>query len=93
MITIYYIEDDENISHSVREFLSRHGYSVSVFPTIASAKQAFYKRVPALALIVETLSASGSARTGRNCRLFSSRSGMTPAILFQAFRPGRMIMW
>lgn len=51
MITIYYIEDDENISHSVREFLSRHGYSVSVFPTIASAKQAFHKRVPALALI------------------------------------------
>lgn len=43
MITIYYIEDDENISHSVREFLSRHGYSVSVFPTIASAKQAFIR--------------------------------------------------
>lgn len=51
MITIYYIEDDENISHSVREFLSRHGYSVSVFPTIAAAKQAFHKRIPALALI------------------------------------------
>lgn len=51
MITIYYIEDDENISHSVREFLSRHGYSVSVFPTIAAAKQAFHKRIPALTLI------------------------------------------
>ena len=51
MITIYYIEDDENISHMVREFLGRHGYSVSVFSTIADAKQALYKTLPALALI------------------------------------------
>ena len=51
MITIYYIEDYENISHMVREFLGRHGYSVSVFSTIADAKQALYKTLPALALI------------------------------------------
>lgn len=51
MINIYYIEDDQNISCLVREFLSRHGYRVSVFSTIADAKQAFYKEIPALALI------------------------------------------
>ena len=41
MRTIYYIEDDENIAQLVSEYLSRHGCSVSVFPTIAGAKEAF----------------------------------------------------
>ena len=46
MRTIYYIEDDENIAQLVSEYLSRHGCSVSVFPTIAGAKEAFLQRLP-----------------------------------------------
>lgn len=51
MLTIYYIEDDETISCLVREFLCRHGYRVLAFPTIAGAKEAFCKELPALALV------------------------------------------
>lgn len=51
MIEIYYVEDDENISLAVQKFLGRQGYRVLVFPTIASAKQAFKKDRPALALV------------------------------------------
>ena len=38
MTTIYYIEDDENIARLVSEYLNRQGYSVSIFPTIAGAR-------------------------------------------------------
>ena len=51
MRTIYYIEDDENIAQLVSEYLSRHGCSVSVFPTIAGAKEAFLQRLPTLVLV------------------------------------------
>lgn len=51
MRDIYYIEDDENISSLVSEFLGRNGYKISVFATIADAKKAFGRTVPSLALI------------------------------------------
>ncbi len=51
MTTIYYIEDDENIARLVREYLNRQGCSVSIFPTIAGAKEAFAGRLPTLALV------------------------------------------
>lgn len=51
MIDIYYVEDDENIAQAVKEYLAQYGYRVSVFLTIAAAKQAFEKARPALALI------------------------------------------
>ena len=51
MITIYYVEDDESISQSVKEFLGRQGYQVFVYPTIADAKQAIQNRCPALVLV------------------------------------------
>ena len=51
MITIYYVEDDESISQTVKEFLSRQGYQVFVYPTIADAKQAIQNRCPALVLV------------------------------------------
>lgn len=51
MIDIYYIEDDEAISQTVKEFLGKYGYNVSVFPTIAGAKQAFGKACPTLVLV------------------------------------------
>ena len=51
MTTIYYIEDDENIARLVSEYLNRQGYSVSIFPTIAGAKEAFAGELPTLALV------------------------------------------
>lgn len=51
MIDIYYIEDDENIARNVGEYLGRHGYRVSVYTTIADAKQALRQKCPTLALV------------------------------------------
>lgn len=51
MTTIYYIEDDENIARLVSEYLNRQGCSVSIFPTIAGAKEAFAGKLPTLALV------------------------------------------
>ena len=51
MTTIYYIEDDENIARLVSEYLNRQGCRVSIFPTIAGAKEAFAGRLPTLALV------------------------------------------
>ena len=51
MIDIYYVEDDENISRTVEEFLERRGYQVAVFPTIADAKQALKNMCPTLVLV------------------------------------------
>ena len=51
MIDIYYVEDDENISQTVKEFLEQRGYQVSVFSTIAGAKQALNNMCPTLVLI------------------------------------------
>ena len=51
MIDIFYVEDDETISGAVKEFLGKSGYEVSVFPTIASAKESLNKRRPTLVLV------------------------------------------
>ncbi|MBU9735114.1 response regulator transcription factor [Diplocloster agilis] len=51
MIEIYYIEDDRNIAAVVRDYLEQKGFGVSVYATIASAKEAFQKRVPGLVLV------------------------------------------
>lgn len=51
MIDIYYVEDDENIAQAVREFLGKYGYRVSVFPTIAGAKEALQDQCPTLVLV------------------------------------------
>lgn len=51
MVDIYYIEDDENISQTVKEFLERRGYQVSIFQTIADAKQALRNMCPTLVLV------------------------------------------
>lgn len=51
MIKIYYAEDDASIAQTVRTFLERHGYQVSVFPTIAETKQALQNQCPTLILV------------------------------------------
>lgn len=51
MIEIYYAEDDKNIAQSVKAFLGDHGYRVSVFATIAEAKQALKQSLPTMVLV------------------------------------------
>lgn len=51
MTTIYYIEDDESISQTVKKFLEQRGYQVFIFSTIATAKQALNKNCPTLVLV------------------------------------------
>lgn len=51
MIEIYYIEDDENISIAVKEYLSQKGYSVLVFRTLEDGRNALEHHAPSLTLI------------------------------------------
>lgn len=51
MADIYYVEDDESISRTVKEFLEQRGYRVFVFGTVRAAKQAFQSSCPTLALV------------------------------------------
>lgn len=51
MIDIYYVEDDNSISRTVKEFLGQRGYRVSVFPTVAGAKEALLHGDPTLVLV------------------------------------------
>lgn len=51
MVVIYYVEEDKNISRAVKEFLSRAGYQVWVFPTIEDIRQALRNMLPALVLV------------------------------------------
>lgn len=51
MMDIYYVEDDEAISRTVKEFLVRQGYRVSVFPTVSGAREALEHMRPTLVLV------------------------------------------
>lgn len=51
MTTIYYVEDDDGIGGTVKEFLEQQGYRIVLLSTIAAAKQAIMENCPALALI------------------------------------------
>ena len=51
MADIYYVEDDENISQTVKEFLEQRGYHVDIFASIEAAKRAFRRACPTLALV------------------------------------------
>lgn len=51
MIAVYYVEDDESIASAVKEYLESQNCRVSVFGTIAQAKNAFLSRLPEIALV------------------------------------------
>lgn len=51
MMDIYYVEDDEIISRTVKEFLGQQGYRVSVFSTVSGAKEALSHTRPTLVLV------------------------------------------
>lgn len=51
MIDVYYIEDDETIANSVREYLQNKGYRVTTFSTVGAARRALSERVPGIVLV------------------------------------------
>lgn len=50
MTEVYYIEDDENIAHTVQEYLTQKNCVVSIFTTIAEAEEALERHVPGIVL-------------------------------------------
>lgn len=51
MVDLYYIEDDANIASVVKEYLEQKGFRVTIYITLAMAKQALKKHVPTLVLL------------------------------------------
>lgn len=51
MIDVYYVEDDDAISRMVKGYLEEKGFRVSVFSTIADAKQALKRMCPGVVLV------------------------------------------
>ncbi len=51
MFDLYYIEDDLYIASTVKEYLERKGFQVTVCSTLSSAKQALNAHVPTLVLL------------------------------------------
>ena len=51
MIELYYIEDDKNISQVVKEYFEQCGYRVTIYTTIADAKQALKNHILAIVLV------------------------------------------
>lgn len=51
MIEVYYVEDDESIAKSVRDYLEQVGCRVVIFDTVFAAKQVLIRQRPNLALI------------------------------------------
>ena len=51
MTEVYYIEDDENIAQVVKEYLEQKNCGVSIFSTIAEARQALQNHVPGIVLV------------------------------------------
>lgn len=51
MLEVYYAEDDENISRSVKAYLEQKQCKVTVFRTIEQTRQALKIRIPSVILI------------------------------------------
>lgn len=51
MIEIYYMEDDEIIANTVKEYLGEKNFTVTIFPTIKDGKRGFMNHIPDMALV------------------------------------------
>ena len=51
MIEIYYVEDDEDISQTVKKYLNQQGYKTTVLRTIKDAKHALQNTCPDMVLV------------------------------------------
>lgn len=51
MVDLYYIEDDLNIASIVKEYLEQKNFKVTIYATLAQAKQALKNHIPTLVLL------------------------------------------
>ncbi len=51
MFELYYVEDDSDIACTVKEYLERKNFKVTICATLAQARQALQGHVPALVLL------------------------------------------
>lgn len=51
MVSLYYVEDDPNIAQSVKEYLEKKGFRVTLCATLLQARQAMKENVPTLVLL------------------------------------------
>lgn len=77
MTTIYYIEDDESIAQSVKEYLEQHNFCVTVYSTIADARQAIRSRLPQIVLLDWNMP---DGQGDRFCRWIRSEQKKLPII-------------
>ena len=50
-VDIYYIEDDHHIAQLVQEYLKQQNYRVTIFSSLAHAKQRFETHIPSVVLL------------------------------------------
>jgi len=51
MIEVYYVEDDKSIAQNVKDYLNQKNCNVSIFTTIAAARQELLTHIPSIVLV------------------------------------------
>lgn len=78
MTEIFYLEDDETISATVKEYLSGQGFHISLFGTLEEGRKALERHAPALVLLDWNMPDGGG---GDFCRWIRSRWKELPLML------------
>lgn len=77
MTEIFYLEDDETIAMTVKEYLSRKGFTVFLFGTLEEGRKELERRMPGLVLIDWNMPDGGGADF---CKWMRSRWKELPII-------------
>ncbi len=77
MTTIYYIEDDNSIAQSVKEYLEQYDFHVIIYTSIADARQAVKSMPPQLILLDRNMP---DGQGDRFCRWIRSEERELPVI-------------
>ena len=78
MIEVYYVEDDEIIAKSVKQYLEQHNGKMSLFRTIADAKKAFTLSQPEYQILLLLMENKGKPSQGDS---FWNRFGTAAEIM------------
>ena len=100
MIEVYYVEDDETIGKSVKEYLEQQNCKVTVFDRIADVKKALIGHLPMIVLLDWNMP---DGQGNELCLWIRERWKPLPVIyltvrgdshdMLPASKTGRMIMW
>ena len=81
MTTIYYIEDDNSIAQSVKEYLEQYDFHVIIYTSIADARQAVRSMPPQLILLDRNMP---DGQGDRFCRWIRSEEKELPTVRGEA---------